>query len=57
VATELAQAAEAVADTYASVSRDQWTRPGRRSNGSAFTVASIGRYHLHDVVHHMHDIR
>ncbi len=57
VGVELIAAAEAVASTYASVSGDQWARPGRRSNGSVFTVASIGRYHLHDVVHHIHDIR
>ena len=57
VAVELAQAADAVAGIYASVSGDQWERAGRRSDGSVFTVASIGRYHLHDVVHHVHDIR
>ena len=28
-----------------------------RSNGSEFTVESLGRYHLHDVVHHLHDVR
>lgn len=56
VATELADAAEAVAATYAGVSGGQWQRPGRRSNGSVFTVDTIGRYHLHDVVHHLHDV-
>ncbi len=39
-----------------SVSDDGWSRPGRRSNGDAFTVESIGRYHLHDVVHHLWDV-
>lgn len=34
-----------------------WQRPGRRSNGSVFTVASLGRYVLHDVVHHEEDVR
>lgn len=57
VAAELAQAAEAVAATYDAVSGDQWQRPGRRSNGSVFTVETIGRYHLHDVVHHLWDVR
>jgi hypothetical protein len=33
-----------------------WDRPGLRSNGSRFTVASLGRYHLHDVVHHLRDV-
>ena len=49
------RAAEAAA-VYASVAGDQWQRTGRRSNGSAFTVESIGRYHLHDVVHHLWDV-
>ena len=31
-------------------------RRGTRSNGSEFTVETLGRYHLHDVVHHLHDI-
>ena len=35
---------------------DQWQRTGRRSNGSAFTVETLGRYHLHDVVHHLWDV-
>ena len=56
VASELVAAADAVATTYASVSGDEWLRPGRRSNGSVFTVDTIGRYHLHDVVHHLHDV-
>jgi hypothetical protein len=57
VLPELLAAAEQVARVYESVGEDQWERPGRRSNGSAFTVESLGRYHLHDVVHHLHDVR
>jgi hypothetical protein len=53
----LLAAADEVAGVYGSVGADQWDRPGRRSNGSVFTVATIGRYHLHDVVHHLHDVR
>lgn len=56
VAVELVEAAADVAAAYAAVTGDQWERSGRRSNGSVFTVASLGRYHLHDVVHHLHDI-
>ena len=56
VADELAAAAERVAERYAGVPVEAWTRTGRRSDGSLFTVASIGRYHLHDVVHHLHDV-
>lgn len=56
VSVELVEAAADVAAVYAGVTGDQWQRPGRRSNGSVFTVATIGAYHLHDVVHHLHDI-
>jgi hypothetical protein len=56
VASELVQAADAVADTYTTVPADAWSRRGLRSNGSEFTVASIAIYHLHDIVHHAHDV-
>jgi hypothetical protein len=56
VAAELAEAAEAAANTYATVPDDAWTRRGLRSNGSEFTVASIAVYHLHDIVHHAWDV-
>ena len=56
VATELFDAASHVADTYANVRADAWSRRGLRSNGSEFTVASIAIYHLHDIVHHAHDV-
>lgn len=57
VAGELFDAATAVAATYASVPADAWHRRGLRSNGSEFTIASISRYHLHDIVHHAWDVR
>lgn len=57
VATELVEAAAGVAAAYDAVPADAWERRGRRSNGSAFTVDSIGRYHLHDLVHHAFDVR
>jgi hypothetical protein len=56
VTSELVDAARAVADTYEHVPSDAWSRRGLRSNGSEFTVASIAVYHLHDVVHHAHDV-
>jgi Mycothiol maleylpyruvate isomerase N-terminal domain len=56
VANELLVAAQTIADTYAAVPADGWSRRGLRSNGSEFTVASIARYHLHDVVHHAWDV-
>jgi hypothetical protein len=56
VGPQLVAAAEAAADAYEAVSDEDWSRPGRRSNGDTFTVESIGRYHLHDVVHHLWDV-
>lgn len=57
VADELVAAAAAVAAAYDAVPADAWERTGRRSDGSEFTVDSLGRYHLHDIVHHAHDVR
>lgn len=57
VARELAEAAAAVASTYDEVAGAGWQRTGRRDNGSEFTVESLGRYHLHDVHHHLWDVR
>ena len=56
VAIELFDAAGIVSDTYTRVPADAWSRRGLRSNGSEFTVASIAIYHLHDIVHHAHDV-
>ncbi|HEY7628130.1 MAG TPA: DinB family protein [Ilumatobacteraceae bacterium] len=57
VAEEIAAAAEDFADLYATVTDDQWDRPGVRSDGAPFTVDSFGRYFLHDPVHHLFDVR
>ena len=57
VADELVEAAAAVTRRSTARSRaPQWDRPGRRSNGSVFTVDTLARYHLHDVEHHLHDV-
>jgi hypothetical protein len=56
VAEELLDAADAVAAAYEAVPPDGWGRRALRSNGSAFTLESLGRYHLHDVVHHLWDV-
>ncbi len=57
VGEELAAAATALADAYEAVKRDQWTRPGLRSDGAPFTVESFGRYFVHDPMHHLVDVR
>ena len=56
VSVELVERAAEAAAAYAAVRPDQWQRTGRRSNGSFFTVETLGRYHLHDVVHHLWDV-
>jgi hypothetical protein len=56
VADELVAASEDVATAYARVDGSAWDRPGRRSDGSVFTTASLARYHLHDVEHHLVDV-
>ena len=56
VAVEMVEAAAEIAAVFAGVAEDQWGRVGRRSNGSVFTVATLGVYYLHDVVHHLHDV-
>ena len=56
VADALVAAAAEAARAYDGVTGRAWERPGLRSNGSRFTVASLGRYHLHDVVHHLRDV-
>jgi hypothetical protein len=53
---ELQDAASRYADRFDTVASSQWTRPGTRSNGSLFTVSSLGTYGLHDPVHHLWDV-
>jgi hypothetical protein len=57
VASEILDAAEQQSAAWAGVRPDDWARPGRRSNGSVFTVETLGRYELHDLVHHLWDVR
>ncbi len=55
VGYDLAVNAGKVADMVDRVSGSQWERTGLRSTGDAFTVESLVRYLLHDVIHHAHD--
>jgi len=57
VADEVTESGEALADAYTRVGDADWTRTGVRSNGSTFTVDSLGRYLLHDLFHHVWDVR
>lgn len=57
VRTEIAEAGAEVAARFAAVQPDQWSRTGLRSNGSSFTIGTLGQYFAHDVVHHLRDVR
>jgi len=57
VRADLVQAGRALAARFDTVRGDGWTRTGRRSDGSDFTVATFGTYLLHDPVHHLWDVR
>lgn len=56
VGRELAEAATTLADAFAAVPPLDSTRTGRRSDGARFTVTTLGRYLVHDPVHHLHDV-
>ena len=56
VAAQLQQAGATLAERFDGVRGQQWERPGRRSDGARFTVASFSRYLLNDVEHHLHDV-
>ncbi len=52
----LIEAAGTVAGLYATVTDETAGRTGIRSDGSEFTITTLARYHLHDIVHHLHDV-
>jgi hypothetical protein len=56
LAAALDTAAGVLAARYETVDGPAWDRTGRRSDGATFTVDSLGRYMLHDVVHHLDDV-
>jgi hypothetical protein len=56
VSTQLLMAAADAATVFGGVPDSAWPRPGRRGNGSVFTVDTLARYVAHDVVHHLHDV-
>ena len=56
VAAALVDEARALADAFDTLGDEQWTRPGRRSDGAAFTVTSFALYMIHDPIHHLWDV-
>jgi hypothetical protein len=57
VSGQLVAAGLAIAEVWASVPDDAWDRRGVRSDGAVFTTATLSQYFVHDVVHHLHDVR
>ncbi|HYN66508.1 MAG TPA: DinB family protein [Ornithinibacter sp.] len=56
VAGEITAAGASFAAAYAAVPSNGWGRTGIRSNGSEFTVLTLGQYGLHDLRHHLWDV-
>ncbi|SDO80069.1 DinB superfamily protein [Nakamurella panacisegetis] len=56
VAREIEREAVSAAGVFSGLSDAQWARVGRRSNGSVFTMETLGLYYLHDIEHHLHDV-
>ena len=56
VSAALRRAADRLADDLDDCATSQWSRPGGRSDGARFDVATLSRYLLHDPVHHLVDV-
>lgn len=56
VARGIAAHTESTVAVLGRVRGDDWARTGRRGDGMSFTVATLCRYLLHDVEHHLHDV-
>lgn len=56
VAAEVPAAAAQLAAVYRAVPEGAWERTGERSNGSVFTLLTLGQYGLHDLAHHLRDV-
>lgn len=54
---EIGIEAQMLANHYAHLTHEQAQRPGQRTDGSQFTVLSLGKYLLHELVHHAWDVR
>jgi DinB superfamily len=56
VSGQLTMAAEQLAEGFSQLAATDWERPGTRSDGARFTIETIGRYLMHDPVHHLYDV-
>ena len=57
VGVELSEAAQAAAASFDALGNGDWQRTGRGTNGSVFTMETLGQYFVHDLTHHLHDVR
>jgi hypothetical protein len=56
VAEELHAESDRLLADLTTVDGAEWQRPGRRSDGTLFTIDSLARYMTHDAVHHAWDV-
>ena len=56
VVADLEANAAAISARLDAIAGEQWDRPGRRSDGSSFTLATLSRYLVHDPIHHVWDV-
>jgi hypothetical protein len=56
VSVALGEGAETIAAHFDAVEGAAWDRTALRSDGATFTTASLGRYFLHDIEHHLQDV-
>lgn len=56
VLPQIEQAAGDLAAAFAAIDPGDRDRTGRRSDGARFTVLTLGRYGIHDPIHHLWDV-
>jgi len=56
VVADLRANADQIAVRLDAIEGAAWDRPGRRSDGSSFTLATLSQYLIHDPVHHIWDV-
>jgi hypothetical protein len=56
VRRELRDESDRLLADFGTVAGEEWQRPGRRSDGTLFTLDSLARYLSHDAVHHAWDV-
>lgn len=57
VGAQLRGSFEAAAAAFATPHRRQWAWSAVRSDGATFTLDTLGKYFVHDLVHHLWDVQ